>query len=875
MTIKGLLIVLGTLSLTPAALAAISGKVFQDINANATLDSTEPGVSNITVTAYDKNGATQGNTQTDSNGLYTLTPTGSPPYRIEFGDIPQYLHDSQQGTTPTGRIQFANSATTTNLNVALFNPAHYVTDANNTTVAVPVMHAGASHGLTNLTTEAGLLTIPYSATGSADGTGDINTPDPTQTISFEQVGSTWGTAYQKRSGLLFSSAILKRHSGLGPLVRPTDDSGVQDVPVDGIYKIQFNNSLNASYLGGFTVHGITPSTGDAGTIDLGTVKREVPANKYASRNEPYRLTKVVNIASYDVDAFDKAGTIGLGGSAIDNTDNFLWLINLKQKSLIRINIQDESSLPNSGAVAANRVSHFSIDISNLPNCQGEYRPWGISFHRSKGYVGMTCDASTGNHTDLHAHVLSFNPTTGGSFATELSIDLSPATYIRENSQFNADAGTCSLGTQAGWNRWTTSWTDLGLSDDGQDDSCPQPILSSLAFDTNGDMVLGFMDRLALQIDKTNYAPLLDKRRYFRVDAGGDTLHACLTGNGYVIEGATDCDIANDTKEDGDLPSDRFSLTDGPSQAGEFYYQDYPTEYEYGRDALHLENTLGSVTVMPGSGEVMVTTYDAIIGAFNQGFHWYRTRTTHDGGIPGSRSDQYQVAKESTKILATKGMGLGDLELLLPPAPLALGGRVWNDINGNGVQDANERGMDGVTVTLNCGGDNLTQTSANGGYYQFTDTTVTGGIPRNTQCTLSAPSAIDSQPLTTSTVGNNTQIDSNLDNAGNFSFTTGSAGQNNLSYDIGYIGRSADLELSKQASPSIAQRGDTITYTLTLTNQGSSTASNVVIEDKLPNAVSYTSSTASQGSYDATTALWTVGDLANGASATLSIEVTVK
>jgi uncharacterized repeat protein (TIGR01451 family) len=80
----------------------------------------------------------------------------------------------------------------------------------------------------------------------------------------------------------------------------------------------------------------------------------------------------------------------------------------------------------------------------------------------------------------------------------------------------------------------------------------------------------------------------------------------------------------------------------------------------------------------------------------------------------------------------------------------------------------------------------------------------------------------------------------------------------------------DLALSKfvdNATPSV---GDTITYTIVVTNNGPEGATGVVVTDSLPAGVVFVSSTTSQGSYDSGTGLWNVGAVANLASATLTI-----
>jgi uncharacterized repeat protein (TIGR01451 family) len=83
---------------------------------------------------------------------------------------------------------------------------------------------------------------------------------------------------------------------------------------------------------------------------------------------------------------------------------------------------------------------------------------------------------------------------------------------------------------------------------------------------------------------------------------------------------------------------------------------------------------------------------------------------------------------------------------------------------------------------------------------------------------------------------------------------------------------ADLSLTKTATPALVHVGDQTTYTIVVTNHGPDAASGVIVRDPLPAGVTYVSS--SGGSYDPTTGAWTVGSLANGGSATLTITVIV-
>jgi len=66
----------------------------------------------------------------------------------------------------------------------------------------------------------------------------------------------------------------------------------------------------------------------------------------------------------------------------------------------------------------------------------------------------------------------------------------------------------------------------------------------------------------------------------------------------------------------------------------------------------------------------------------------------------------------------------------------------------------------------------------------------------------------------------------------------------------------------------------VTYTIVVTNHGPSDATGVSVTDTLPSGVTYKSDIPSQGSYDSSTGVWDVGNLASGNSATLTLVVTV-
>ena len=71
-------------------------------------------------------------------------------------------------------------------------------------------------------------------------------------------------------------------------------------------------------------------------------------------------------------------------------------------------------------------------------------------------------------------------------------------------------------------------------------------------------------------------------------------------------------------------------------------------------------------------------------------------------------------------------------------------------------------------------------------------------------------------------------------------------------------------------------GDTVTFLIEVDNNGAAQATNVTLTDLLPAGLTATANNgvASQGSYDAATGIWTIGTIANGDSAMLTLEGTL-
>jgi uncharacterized repeat protein (TIGR01451 family) len=98
--------------------------------------------------------------------------------------------------------------------------------------------------------------------------------------------------------------------------------------------------------------------------------------------------------------------------------------------------------------------------------------------------------------------------------------------------------------------------------------------------------------------------------------------------------------------------------------------------------------------------------------------------------------------------------------------------------------------------------------------------------------------------------------------------------NNTATQSTTVNGSADLSITKTDSPDPVLAGQNLTYTITVTNGGPSTATGVTVTDTLPAGVTFVSATPSQGSCSGTsTVTCNLGSLTNGASATITIIVT--
>lgn len=160
---------------------------------------------------------------------------------------------------------------------------------------------------------------------------------------------------------------------------------------------------------------------------------------------------------------------------------------------------------------------------------------------------------------------------------------------------------------------------------------------------------------------------------------------------------------------------------------------------------------------------------------------------------------------------------------------------------------------------------VSSTSTQGGYNQTTGIWSVGSVSSAASVSLTIVGRIES-------AGNHSNV---AQVSASDQFDPNSTPNNNNPAEndqdsVSFVTESIDLSLVKTADPTTVIIGNNVSFLVTLSNAGPSTATGVQVQDQLPDGVSFVSSTPSQGSYNSNTGIWTVGSVAASGTATLSL-----
>ncbi len=399
----------------------VTGRVFQDYNANGIYDinktitaqdgsilpvAIDKGVSGVTVTAYNAAGTSVGSATTIADGTYSIAMV-SGSVRVEFTNLPTDYFSGPVGTNSATSVQFV-TAPATNVNLGI-NRAYDYSEDNpllTTNCFLPFSNSGIN--------AAGdvLVTIPNTAGQALYVGGDnnpgscpsctaaFNQPTPVHIATHSQIGTTYGLGWQRSKKMLFAASYIKQFSDVGPL------------GTGGIYRIDMSNPSSPVLASGAVN---TPT----GHIDLNAIfgANTMGANPFS----PYP------------DFTTTAGKQKVG-DAVYNAAFSDIDVSADEKTLFALSYKDQKiySIPIDGSP----INSTTIKSAAVPIISGavDVRPTAIGIKDGKVYVvvgsGYTIDNSVSYDPDPYSRytyysqdnqvaIYEYNPTTNAFVTTPL------------------------------------------------------------------------------------------------------------------------------------------------------------------------------------------------------------------------------------------------------------------------------------------------------------------------------------------------------------------------------------------------------------------------------------------------------------------------
>jgi uncharacterized repeat protein (TIGR01451 family) len=223
--------------------------------------------------------------------------------------------------------------------------------------------------------------------------------------------------------------------------------------------------------------------------------------------------------------------------------------------------------------------------------------------------------------------------------------------------------------------------------------------------------------------------------------------------------------------------------------------------------------------------------------------------------------------QSTVIVTPQAIDLSLTKSVDVPAP-NVGGNVTYTLT---LANAGPNSATNATVTdvLPAGMTFVSSTPSQGAYTSGTGVWTAGTLASGANATLQIVATV-----TTSGTKTNTAEVTAVDQADSDSTPNNSVASEDDQAAVSVTPQVADLSIVKTVSDTTPDIGDSVTFTVTLSNAGPDSATNVVILDTFPTGMTLVSATASQGTYVSATGVWTVGTVASGANPTLLIIATV-
>ncbi len=441
---------------------------------------------------------------------------------------------------------------------------------------------------------------------------------------------------------------------------------------------------------------------------------------------------------------------------------------------------------------------------NVPTSCADERIFALEMYNGKLYIGATCTAES-TQSSLNSEALVY----------EMNLASNTINLVFRTNEIKGYWQNDPASFQTG--QWLT---DLGFSDEGF-------------------MILGLSDRLGHTYCNLSNDSRLDQQF-------GDILVAWNNNGTWTLE-------SNGSA--GAYSGSGVGNGQGPG-GGEFFGDDYwITNPNY-----HPEVNLGSFYIHPNTGQIVTAVFDPITDSYSGGLHRYRTDN-------GDKVSAIQLYRRDPLTNFGKASGFGNIIGACDPAEIEIGNFVWEDDNGNGVQDGAEAPLEDVTVLIydeSCNVIGQTQTDEKGNYY-FNNSNVDvdgdgvfDGLSKDAcyYITLDYSNYDDIAKLysfgddfyiiTQNVAGSRTNSDyvevedvcPLLDGKHAIKVTTTDIVSTDYTFDIGLkLPEIFDLALKKILVGNLYKRlGDTATFEISIYNQGEVIAEEVTITDYIPDGL---------------------------------------
>lgn len=826
------------LQLATAASGTVTGTVFEDYDQDGVHDAREPGVVDVVVTAVDADGNRTKDVRTDGEGTYEIDlgvvegdALGAGPYRIEFSAWPSHLEEGPVGPDSGSSIQFVE-ADSIDISLGLAAPSDYCQN-NPDVVGACFVYAGLdSPDSWPTVVGVGWDWTDNNSTSNPNGQLDWMRDGASQPVgetvlaTVGDTGAVWGEAWDRDNGVFYVGSFVKRHTTLGPTGNPTT-----------IYRIDTNN---------------TPRDTSDDTIGPWITVDPSAPDPHSGSTDGWHA---------DFEAFDAVYQSGLGDVEISRDGSTLYTVDLRNKTLVAIPIEDDGSAGTPTTVPiVGRMGLADGYTSTDGSCaHADLQPAGLGVDADgRVHVGVVCTAAStvtndGSNYDvdggasniagwdgsnvslvpgdpfaLHGYVVEWDGQPGGSFTPVIDFRLDGA---RGCVAFGT---SCPFGGDSEWRPWIDHYPYVN-----DEDTYSQPVVTDIDFD-NDAMIVALADRWGHQTGPETRVRKVDgsTQRFGHPVAGGDIFRTCSNGDGtYTMEGQGGC------------PVNRSSWGED-----EFFFDD---RYR----GTHLETGQGSVAIAPGFDQLIHTQMDPVNAGRtwrSGGFAW----TDPDTGAKDKGLRIYDGRNFTPTGTFEKASGIGDVELMCESAPLTIGNRVWLDLDGDGVQDADEPGLDGVVVTLlDAGGATVTSmttstdaTGASGSWAFGIDPGAAYTVTFDASGVTGLPLGItaDELQITSQAIGDS-RTDSDADENGEIAVAPLGAGENDHTLDVGFVPVPAtpalDIEkliTSENGAGALIDAdssgdgagiawylpGVTATYEIRVTNVGEIDLADVVVTDPL-------------------------------------------